>query len=107
MKLLILIFALSFNGLALACNATILEQDGKYFLAIKKIGDFPSKDEKPDQKLRRGLQEVDIVAKKDKKEKTEASTENAKEESRKSRMKIIYDSSDKAVIERMLKARCP
>ncbi len=92
------IFLLSIKSLA--CNVTILEQDGKYFLAIKKVGELPSEDEVPEKKLRRGLQEIEVS-----KKKKEDSTEESK--SRKSRFKIIYDSEDRDVIERMLKTRCP
>lgn len=92
------IFLLSINSFA--CNVTILEQENRYFLAIKKVGELPSEDEIPEKKLRRGLQEIE-VSKKKKDDSSETS------ESRKSRFKIIYDSEDRDVIERMLKTRCP
>ena len=85
------------TNIALACNATILEQDGRFFLAVKRVGDIPTKNEVHEKKLRRGFQEVNLSDKKDKE----------KKEVRKSRLKIVYDSEDREVIEKMLKTRCP
>jgi len=97
MKALITILLLFSTNITLACNATILEQDGRFFLAVKRVGDIPTKDEVPEKKLRRGFQEVNLSDKKDKE----------KKEVRKSRLKIVYDSDDREVIEKMLKTRCP
>ena len=97
MKALITILLLFSTNIALACNATILEQDGRFFLAVKRVGDIPTKNEVPEKKLRRGFQEVNLSDKKDKE----------KKEVRKSRLKIVYDSEDREVIEKMLKTRCP
>jgi hypothetical protein len=100
MKVFITIIFLLTTNLALACNASILEQDGKYFLAIKKVGDMPGEDEVSEKKFRRGLQEVSFS------DKSEEPNDKEIKESRKSRIKIIYDSTDRKVIERMYKTRC-
>jgi hypothetical protein len=97
MKALLTILFLLSTNFALACNATILEQDGKFFLAVKRVGDIPTENEVPEKKLRRGFQEISLVDKKDKESK----------EPRKARLRIVYDSDDRDVIEKMLKTRCP
>lgn len=77
----------------MACNYTILEQNGSYFLALKRIGEFPEKEEKITQTLRRGLQEVDISNKDSK-------------ETRNVRFRVFYDSTNRKDVEEMLKMRC-
>ena len=101
MKALFTILFIFSTNIALACNATILEQDGRFFLAVKRVGDIPTEDEVPDKKLRRGFQEVSLSDKKDKDKDTNSKT------SRIARLKIVYDSDDREVIEKMLKTRCP
>jgi hypothetical protein len=103
MKALITILLLFSTNIAVACNATILEQDGRFFLAVKRVGDIPTKNEVPEKKLRRGFQEVSLTEKENKKEEKDKETKKP----RKARLKIVYDSDDREVIEKMLKTRCP
>ncbi len=81
---------------AYECKFQILEQDGSFFLVQKLLKDLPQESEVFAKKIRRrGLQEVEVKSK------------DSKVINRKARIRSIYDSKDKEVIERMLRTRCP
>jgi hypothetical protein len=91
----IIMFLTSLN--LLACPFSIVEQDSKFFLILKRIGELPNESELIDQKLRRGLQEVNVK----KNNKGESKIER-----RKVRIRVLYDSVDRDVLEKVLKTRC-
>jgi hypothetical protein len=94
MKSLSVILLLTTSLNLLACQFSIVEQDSKFFLVLKRVGELPSKKETIEQPLRRGLQEVK-VKKADEKEKINV------------RLRVIHDSNDRESLEKILKSRCP
>jgi len=97
MKALLLLITLCSANFSLACDFSIIEQDGRYYLALKRIGALPGKDQKVKEKLRIGLQEVTVVNKE--KEKQSKDYE--------ARLRVYYSSEKREEVERMLKLRCP
>ena len=90
-KLIFLLFIISTQSFA--CQYSIIEQNGRFFLTNTLIGSAPSKHEKVDEELRQGLQEVTVSNKHtDKKEEA--------------RYRIIYQSDNRKEVEDMLKFRC-
>jgi hypothetical protein len=82
-----------YSSLLSACPFTMVEQDGRYLLIQKRLGEPPNIKEETAKPLnRRGLQEVKV---KDKEgiERT-------------ARVRVIYDSDDKAEIQRIIDGRC-
>ncbi len=72
----------------------MVEQEGRYLLVQKRLGEPPRLEDEVAKPLnRRGLQEVKV---KDKKT----------GEVRESRVRVIYDSDNKAEIERIVEGRC-
>jgi hypothetical protein len=93
MKSLSVILLLTTSLNLLACQFSIVEQDSKFFLVLKRVGELPDEKEKIKQRLRRGLQEVK-VKKKDEKE------------DRSVRLRVIHDSNDRESLEKILRSRC-
>lgn len=96
MKALLLFITLCSTSFCYACDFSIIEQDGRYYLALKRIGELPSKDQKVKEKLRIGLQEVTVVSKEDDKQ----------SKNHDARLRIYYSSEKREEVERMLKLRC-
>ena len=92
MKSLSVILLLTTSLNLLACQFSVVEQDSRFYLVLKRIGDLPADKEKFAKKLRRGLQEVDVSS--------------AEKEKRKVRVKVLYDSDDREKLEQIVKTRC-
>jgi hypothetical protein len=92
MKILTLLSILV-SASSFACPFSMVEQDGRFLLVQKRLGDPPSPDDKIAKPLnRRGLQEITIKDKSG--------------EIRKARVRVIFDSADKAEIQRVVEGRC-
>lgn len=93
MKALPVLFVLILSLNATACPFSIIEQNDKFFLILKRVGELPGKKEHFTKDLRRGLQEVDVK-------------EKDKKEVRKVRVRVIHDSDNREQLETILKSRC-
>ena len=93
MKILLCIILLSTSLNLLACQFSVVEQEGRFYLVQKRIGDLPGEKEKFEKNLRRrGLQEVEVL--------------NDKKEKRKVRVRVRYDSDERATLDKIVETRC-
>jgi hypothetical protein len=88
-----IIASLLYSTVSFSCAFTMVEQEGRFLLVQERLGEAPSPSDETLKPLnRRGLQEVKV---KDK----EGLVRSA-------RVRVIYDSDNKAEIQRVIDGRC-
>jgi hypothetical protein len=114
MQKLILIFVLFvLSNPSFSCRYSIMEQNGRYFVYHKLVGDLPAKDEKISSDLTRGIRDVKVEKKKNQKleqedNSSEKTAETQKEsEPREIRIRILFDSDSEESAKAILNGRCP